>query len=307
LISKSVNWALVTLETEENPQYFALQALLRKIFWTTALIGLFVTSIFGAMYLTEEKKGSNKHKIEGNKGSTEDSELKIVDVKRYFIYKLILWLGAVPIALALLSLLFFIPIGIPIFSLIYIGFIGSYGILMLLLYNSGKVPGTDGSLSINFSINRDDVNRNSLIAVAASLGFVLLSALFFNSGINYVFPLNNKIIWLIVFTVLTIPGFLVGHKEAALLDRSGYSNKKTSIILWLIGLVPFFIVSIFFAVLGSISGMIGSIHGIIILIFVIVSGNFITKIGEKSIISTLYQSFLIQFLVLTQCALFGIF
>lgn len=233
--------------------------------------------------------------------------MKIVNLKKYFVYKLILWLGAVPIALVLLSLFFFFPIGIPIFSLIYIGFIGSYGILMLLLYYKGKVPGTEGSLSINFKPNKEENNKNILIAIAASLGFIILTAFFFNSGINYVYPLNNKIIWLTIFTFLTIPGFFVAHKEATLLYRSKYSNKKNHAILWLIGLVPFFIVSIFFGILGSISGMIGSIHGIIILIFAFISGNFIAKINEKPTVATIYQSFLIQLLVLTQCALFAIF
>jgi pimeloyl-ACP methyl ester carboxylesterase len=307
LISDSINWAQENLGDGKNPQYFALQALIRKIFWITALIGLFITPIFGVKYLKETKNGANEDKTEKNEKTNVQSDFRIVNLKKYFIYKLILWLGAIPIALILLSIFFVIPIGIPIFSLVYIGFIGSYGLLMLLLYYKGKVPGTEGKLSINFKPDKEVNNKNNLIAIMASIGFIILCAFFFNSGINYVFPINNKIIWLIIFTCLTVPGFFVGHKEATLLYQSQLSNKKNNVVLWLIGLVPFFIVSIFFGILGSISGMIGSIHGIIILIFAIISGNFIAKINEKPTVATIYQSFLIQFLVLTQCALFSVF
>lgn len=85
-----------------------------------------------------------------------------------------------------------------------------------------------------------------VIAIAVCLGFIGLGILFFNSGINFVFPLNNKLIWLVIFTLLTIPGFFIGHKEATLLNKSGYSNIKNNTILWLIGLIPFFFISIFF-------------------------------------------------------------
>lgn len=116
--------------------------------------------------------------------------------------------------------------------------------------------------------------------------------------------LNIRIVWLIIFTLLTIPGFFIGQKEANLLNNCQYSNRKNLIILWLIGLVPFFFISIFFAILGSISGMVGSIHGIIILVFIIISGNFISIISKQPIVAFIYQSFLIQLLVLTQGALF---
>jgi predicted esterase len=307
LISDSVNWATTNLGMSGMSDYFAFQSLSRLICWIIALIGLFITPIFGAKYLKERKKGINKEKSGQKEVKKANTDLKIINLKKYFIYKLILWLGAIPIALGLLSLFFFIPIGIPIFSLVYIGFIGSYGLLMLLLYSRGKIPGTEGKLRLNFKIDKTEINKNTLIALGVSLGFIVLCALFFNSGINYVFPLNYKLIWLVIFTLLTIPGFFIGHKEAVLLNQSRLSSKRNNVILWSIGLVPFFIVSIFFGILGSVSGMIGSIHGIIILIFAIVSGNFIEKINGKSIITTIYQAFLIQFLLLTQCALFAIF
>jgi len=307
LISDSVNWALENIGMDSSPDYFAFQSLSRIICWIIALIGLFITPIFGAKYLTEKKKNKKEETPQQKDAERDYTKFKIKNLKKYFIYKLILWIGAVPIALGLLSLFFLIPIGIPIFSLVYIGFIGSYGLLMLLLYNRGKMPGTEGRLSLNFKLDKTYIDKNTLIAIGVSLGFIVLGALFFNSGINYVFPLNYKMIWLLIFTLLTIPGFFIGHKEAALLNQSGYSSTRNNLILWMIGLIPFFVVSIFFGILGSVSGMIGSIHGIIILIFAIVSGNFIDKINGRSIVAAIYQGFLIQFLLLTQCALFAIF
>jgi pimeloyl-ACP methyl ester carboxylesterase len=306
LITKSMNWAVETLGLESNPKYLAAQALVRKIFWVIALLGLFMTPIFGAKYLTSVNKNSAEHVKEREKKNNEPN-LEIKNLKRFYRYKLLLWLAAIPIAILLLSLFFFIPIGLPIFSLFYVGFIGSYGILMLILYYKGKVPGTEGILSINFKIDKEQIDKKLGISIGISIGFIILCSLFFNSGINYVFPLNMRLVWLLIFTLLTIPGFFIGQMEASLLKDSRYSSRKNQIWLWLIGLVPFFLLSILFAALGSISGMIGSIHGIIILVFVIVSGSFIAEISQKPIVAIIYQSFLIQLLVLTQGALFGIF
>ncbi len=307
LISKSLNWTLESLGLESNPQYFTFQSLLRKVFWVTALIGIFLIPIYGVRYLKTTKIQLEKDVKMESENMKDTSELKIVDIRKFFIYKLVLWLGAIPIAFALLSLFFFIPIGIPIFSLIYIGFIGSYGILMFFIYERKQMPGTRGKMGIKFTFQKDMINSDILISIGISLGFVSLGGLFFNSGINFVFPLNYKLIWLLIFTILTIPGFFIGNREAELLKSSGFTDFKHIAVLWLIGLVPFFILSIFFAILGSVSGMIGSIHGIIILIFAIVSGNFISKVSGEAIIASIYQSFLLQFLVLTQCALFAIF
>ena len=49
--------------------------------------------------------------------------------------------GCITIAAILGGLLFFIPLGKPVFNLIYVGFIGGYGILLLALYKRGKMPG----------------------------------------------------------------------------------------------------------------------------------------------------------------------
>jgi len=306
LITKSINWAIENLGLESNPQYFALQALLRKIFWVIALIGLFMIPLFGAQYLSEIRKNSSAKEIKKNHNNQRSNNLKIKDIKRFFKFKLLYWIGAIPIALLLLSLLFFIPIGLPIFSLFYVGFIGSYGILMLILYKKGKVAGTQGKLTINFKVEKESIDKNLGIVIVFSLLVIVICGLFFNSGINYVFPINARVIWLIIFTILTIPGFFIGQKEATLLSDSEYASGKNKIILWIIGLVPFLVISIFFAILGSISGMIGSIHGIIILVFIIVSGNFISKISKQLVITIIYQSFLIQLLILTQGALFAI-
>jgi fermentation-respiration switch protein FrsA (DUF1100 family) len=306
LITKSMNWAVEALGLESNPQYYATQALIRKIFWVIALLGLFMTPIFGAKYLTSVNKNFGEHEKE-RENNDKEPNLNINNLKRFYQYKLLLWLAAIPIAILLLSLFFFIPIGLPIFSLFYVGFIGSYGLLMVILYYKGKVPGTAGKLSINFKMDTKQIDKKLGISISISIGFIILCSLFFNSGINYVFPLNMRLVWLSIFTLLTIPGFFIGQMEAYLLKETRYSSRKNQIWLWLIGLIPFFLISILFAALGSVSGMIGSIHGIIILVFVIVSGSFIAEVSQKPIVAIVYQSFLIQLLVLTQGALFGIF
>ncbi|MBD3193610.1 MAG: alpha/beta fold hydrolase [Candidatus Lokiarchaeota archaeon] len=303
LITDALNWAVINTGLESSPNYFATNTLLRKIFWITACIGLFLIPIFGLRF---SKRKSTKSE-NGEKTSEIERKIVIDDINKFLKYKLILWLGAIPIALFMLTAFMLIPIGIPIFSLFYVGFIGSYGLLMIFLYTRERLPGTQGKLRINLKPNLKNWNSNSIITIVIALIFIILAALFFNSGINYVFPLNDRIIWLIIFTILTIPGFYISIKEGKMIDDQYNQNRKYKLIHTIIGLVPFFGISVLFVALGSISGMIGSLQGLLILLFVVLSGSFIYSLEKNLIITIVYQSFLIQFLVLTQGSLFSIF
>jgi pimeloyl-ACP methyl ester carboxylesterase len=343
LISDAINWALRELGLDLTPNYFAMKALIRKIIWIVSLIGFIIIPLAGARYIQQVKKDKNKNRkvkklinrnsneklknkkmnneenSRGYKYSENDKNIEILesenlfnihihDITKFFKFKLLAWLGSLPIALALLSLFFLIPIGVPIFSLFFVGFLSSYGIFMLILYLKNKMPGTEGEISIKFRFKNFRREENNIIAIATSILFIISCLYLYNSGINFVFPFNtSRSIWLIIFSFLTIPGFYIGQNEAKALKKSGFDHNKYQFGLWIIGLVPFFGISILFALIGSISGFIGSIQGILVLIFVIISGNFIAKIASNPSVAIIYQSFLIQFLALTQGSLFAIF
>lgn len=343
LISDAVNWALRELGLDFMPNYFATKALIRKLMWVVALIGFILTPVAGKKYIenirkqnkkkTERKSenqtnSTNKSKkgrekriaLSGKNNSLKDKDIakvsgdedlyniQVNDISKFFKFKLLAWLGSLPIALGLLSLFFLIPIGLPVFSLFYVGFLGSYGIFMIILYKKNKMPGTEGKFSLDYSLKNFKIDENNLLAISCAVLFIISCLFFHNSGISFVFPFNtSRSIWLIIFSILTVPGFYIGQKEAEMLKRCGFEKTRYHFMLLMVGFIPFFGVSVLFGAIGSISGMIGSLQGIIVLVFVIISGNFLSRLASNSSIAIIYQSFLIQLLVLTQGSLFAIF
>jgi hypothetical protein len=265
--------------------------------------------IFGIISLEKSGRFPSNHQTRDNEKNYNDidKEVKIIYIKRFLLVKLGLWLLALPILIVLFIIFIFIPIGVPVFNLIYVGFIGSYGILLTLLYSRGKVPGAEGALKIHIKVNKSLLNKKTMIGMLISLVLVSLSVIFANSGIYYVFPFNERFIWLIILTIITFPGFYIAQKESQYIMNS-YSTKNNYLVYsTLIGYTPFIILLIFYLVLGSFSGMLGSVQGLIILFFVIIGGTLIMKISRNLLITTIFQAFLIQFLTLPTGVIFAFF
>ncbi|NTV37455.1 MAG: alpha/beta hydrolase, partial [Anaerolineaceae bacterium] len=131
--------------------------------------------------------------------------VEITRLKRFMWSKLALWLAALP----LIGLIFFasiqIPLGVPVYNLIYVGFIGGYGLLMLLLYSIGRMPGTQGKLQFNMKFGRVDYLR---IVLALAFNLILLFALvwFARSGWFYTPPNGDRLIWVFIFAPVTALG-----------------------------------------------------------------------------------------------------
>lgn len=142
---------------------------------------------------------------------------RITRLRRFFIGKLLLWLGAIPAAALLMGLFFLLPLDLPVFNLIYVGFIGGYGLLMLVLYLIGKAPGTDGKWRLkmehhpsHFSLTQIDFWLGGLLWAVIMAVCVTLAG----SGFYDVILLNQRIIWLIIFTPVTALGFWIAERES---------------------------------------------------------------------------------------------
>jgi hypothetical protein len=297
VISYSLNWALIDLGLDPNPNYIAVFSVIRKIIWYIASITIFISLVSASKYMKEKK----------TKSQNTPSQISILNPRKYLMFKGIFWLLAIPITLGIISLLFIIPIGVPIFSLVYVGFIGGYGILMLILYRYNKVPGSKGKLKLNFKWKSKASAKNLLISIGLIVVSTLIATLFANSGIFLVFALNTRFIWLILLSLLAMPGFFISQKELEYLKTSYPTAKKSQLGLTVIGFVPFIAVTIFFSFLGSLSGMIGSINGLIILAYVVLSGSLVKKLSNNIPLTVIFQSILIQLLVLPQGSLFATF
>lgn len=271
---------------------------IRVLVWIFSLIGIFLMLIGGEKWLNL-----------GQAVKQDQTSITITNLNRFLWGKLLLWFGALPLAALLGGLFFSIPLPKPVFNLIYVGFIGGYGLLLLLLYNREKMPGVQGRLgntgarSLNFSvvITRLKMNwKRILAAVGIIAGILLLTAAYARTGWFFVFPLNLRFAWLLIFTPFTALGFWIGLQEARMLPQ----GRSVHTVHTLISLFPFLLYTFLMAVLGSLSGMIGGIQGLIILWLVVTFGRLLQAVGWQSWLTAIIMSVLLYWLILPQGVLF---
>jgi pimeloyl-ACP methyl ester carboxylesterase len=224
--------------------------------------------------------------------------------------KLLLWLAAVPVALLLSGSFFLIPLGLPVFNLIYVGFIGGYGIVMLILYRLGKVPGTDGKMQLKSAQKTSPSSRiRTLLGFIVTGLILLISIIFTRSGLFYVIAPNHRLVWLVIFTPFTALGFWIGDREFHMADtfrhETGQRLKWASFSLVLIGLTPFFLYTFFMGILGSLSGMLSGLQGLLILAIVLLMGRLLKHFISQFWIVSLLQAALLYALILPQGVLFA--
>jgi pimeloyl-ACP methyl ester carboxylesterase len=238
--------------------------------------------------------------------------VKITDVKKFLRAKLILWLPALLVALLLTGVFFLIPLYLPVFNMVYVGFIAGYGILMLVLYRLGKVPGTQGKLALHETREPSPpLLKEDQFWIGLTLWVVILGVciLFTRSGLFYVIPANHRLAWLLIFSPFTAIGFWIGDREARLV--SVFRKEADKRLPWvgilhpLIGLMPFILYAIFMGVLGSTSGMIGGLQGLLILVIVLLTGKALTNFIRKFWLISILQAVLLYALVLPQGVLFS--
>jgi pimeloyl-ACP methyl ester carboxylesterase len=293
----SKNWALEVFGlTDPNSDDVSI-SIMRIIFWFVGIISLFSAVISASLAFRDEPLEES-----------EKPELEILNPKKYLWMKLVFWLPAFVIAAILCSIFIFIPIPIPVFNLIYVGFIGGYGILMLVLYRFGKMPGTEGKWKLSVKgFKLKELNLQRLLnGVLAGAIITLLSSFIARSGLWYIFPIG-RIFWLFIFVIFTTLGFFVGIFEIKRIAKIKDNLGRNISLAILIGFVPFILVTIFFAALGSISGMLGSIYGLVILALTFSTGFLVERITKNNLLVALVQAFLLQLLILPQGGLFVIF
>jgi alpha-beta hydrolase superfamily lysophospholipase len=259
---------------------------LRLAAWVLGFAGLILLNLGGKSWL-------------GDAGPQDRVRMKMEDVRRFLWGKLLLWLVALPVAAILGSLFFLVPLGKPVFNLIYVGFIGGYGILLAVLYWRGKMPGVQGRLP--FTTGKAPLEwKRILIALGVAAGMLLLSAAYARTVWFYVPPANLRMFWLVIFTPFTALGFWIGLHEAQMLPRQrGVQAAQT-----LIGLFPFFLYTLLMAGIGSLSGMIGGLQGLLILWLVLTFGDLLQAVGRHPWLTAVCMAVLLYWLILPQGVLF---
>ena len=293
--------------------------IMRTIFWIIGSLSLFSAIIFTILTFDPLKE---------TRLDVDENEAIVSEPRKFLWSKLLLWLGGLPIAALLCGLFILIPIDLPVFNLVYVGFISGYGILLLILYLLGKMPGVTGRMRFGFQdlevedeellkkstvfkiklkylLNKDDNWVKPVLALLAGAVIITLSSLLVNTGLWYIFP-TSRIFWLIVFSFFTSIGFYIGLYEMKILMRSVGKSKLFLTLSTLIGFVPFFLLAIIYLALGSFSGMLGSFNGLIIIGLSITVSILVQKITKNDYITAFIQAFLLQLLVLSQGVLVAI-
>jgi predicted esterase len=254
--------------------------------WAAGLAGLFLALIAGQRWATEVWPGGTA------------PGLSLRNPRRFLLAKLFLWLAALPAAAMLGSIFFFIPLGKPVFNLIYVGFIGGYGLLLWLVYWRGWMPGLQGRLWA--AAERPGEAGSWLATLGITAGMLILSAAYARTGWYFVFPVNVRLAWLAIFTPFTALGFWIGLLEARLQPQT----PARQAVLTLIGLFPFFVYTLLMAAIGSLSGMIGGLQGLVILALVLAFGSLVQTVGRRAGLTAVCMAVMLYWLILPQGVLF---
>ncbi|NWF70500.1 MAG: alpha/beta fold hydrolase [Chloroflexi bacterium] len=259
----------------------------RLVWWLVGVAGFFLALGGGTAYKRPMANSPN-------------GQVQIMVVSHFLWAKLLLWLAALPLSVVLVGALVFLPVPSPVFNLVYVGFIGAYGLLLWALYRFGKMPATRGRLRFGAG------EKPGGIWLTIGLTAVMLAAtgLYAATGWFNPIPTPTRLFWLALFTPITALGFWIGAHEARMLAALT-RRAAPQWALTLIGLFPFFLLALLFGVLGSLSGMIGALQGLIVLALVVLFGRLLSHLQQRAWLVALAQSVLLYWLALPSSALFS--
>jgi pimeloyl-ACP methyl ester carboxylesterase len=286
-----------------NPTLYPLtnEAEMRPVWWLTGVSGAFV-ALFGALAFLPV--------VTFNSVSQN-----ITNMRRFLREKVLLWLLVMLVFSGFMLLVFLIPLPKPLFTVLYSGFIGTYGVLLWLLYRTGWMPATTGYLKDDLTYFSSDKNKSPLMSihwieerywvVLVGIFVLAITAVFATTG-WFAPPLTPiRLVWVGLFTVFTAVGFWVGHYESALLAQAN-ASRLSRVLQVLIGLLPFFAYAILLGALGSLSGFVGAVNGLVILAGVVLLGECLLRLRQNVVWVACLQALVLFWLVLPQSALFSL-
>ncbi|MBN1328124.1 MAG: alpha/beta fold hydrolase [Candidatus Heimdallarchaeota archaeon] len=260
------------------------------------LVGIFLLLIYGQKYI-KYKQVESITQISEKQEPT--ATFKLTNFKKYALYKTLIWLGGFGFAFLLGLLIILLPIGIPFFTLIFVCPIAGYGIISIILYGAGKMPGFEGKWKPRVANYFKTINWINLIfAVSCFIIIATVLAYLINSFLYHVFPLNKRLVWLLAFTIFSSLGFYILQLETEAIQEASVNKVKYTIINNILFLFPFLVGIIMIFAMGWIIYLPDAIHDVIIIGIVILTGNLLQQIWKKSLFTAIAQAFLLFFLLL---------
>ncbi|MEA2070528.1 MAG: alpha/beta fold hydrolase [Asgard group archaeon] len=261
----------------------------RLVFLLFLLSGLFLAVICALGLLPPMQK----EKVDLYK----KKKVRITNSKKYLLFKPLIWFGAYIIGIAFTALFFLLPVGKPFFTFIYlIPFSGS-GIVMLTLHLLSKQPGMEGKWKPKKEILTIPKTTEVIILGILFIFTTFLSSFLVNSSLYHIFPLNFRLLWLFIFSILAFPGFFFILTDSIEIRRSQKDAFQKIFLNYLILFIPFLIMVLFIGVSGTLIYLPDGLHSLLVILFVLLFGEVTNIVFIKPLYISLMQSFLLFFLL----------
>ncbi len=264
---------------------------LRVVMWFVGAIAMFM--LFYSLGKAKEKE-------------PQLGGLELISFNKFIKRKLLYWLPALLVCLVVMSLSVIAPIGAPAMSLSFIGFIAGYGIILIFVYKREKMKGVTGVLK-PFTSDKTSLEKSNIfkaIAVFVLGGGALMGILY--SGFYSPYPLNYRLVWLIIYTAIMSLHFYISSNEENMLNLANISFMK-KVLYNIIQYVPVLVMSVLYLLMKSYSGLIGTIQNLIVLYIAIGIGNCVVKYTHRRWLGAITTAFLFQSALLTATSLIAIF
>ncbi|MBD3350284.1 MAG: alpha/beta fold hydrolase [Candidatus Lokiarchaeota archaeon] len=310
VVSRALNFGIKILGIETNPNYSANTMQNRIILWIIGAISLFTSTILLILIIPRYIP-----KIQSNEDEDENREridVRIIDSGLFIRRKLLYWLPSFVISIVIILLLAFIPIGYPIFGTPFAGIFGGLGIFMLVWYHEGRTAGTSGTMEFTVYLKNKTKklvlrgNKRIILLLVFGMLYTLIITFFLNSGLFYVFPLNERLIWLIITTPIATTGFFIIQKERNYIENSSENSAKDILLVMLIDYLPIVLLSIV-ALVGGPTTASGLIQFIVIILLILTLGELFRKVTENTILIGITQAFILQYISLAFGPIFYFF
>jgi len=290
VLSQSLIWAGerldLTLPASDAAASFRIYA------WIAGYVGFMLALLASGQLLSSLQETDHN-----------DNHIALRSASRFLWGKALLLVPGLLVGVLMGGLFFFLPIGLPTYNLLYVVILGGLGVLLLVLYRAGKVPGITGKLLP--CRQGGGAISGILQALLLTAGSLFITAWYARTGWFHVYPLNARLLWLPLFSIPTAVGFWVALKEGALLRAQPELGVGTDITARLIALIPFLLYAVALAAIGSPSGVVGVIQGLLILAVVMAFGGLLRRVTRVDGVIAASQALLLYWLILPQAALFG--
>ena len=242
----------------------------------------------------------------GLKWQAPDEVPTINDTKKFLLTKLLMWLPGIVVAFLVCCFCVVMPFGSPVMNIPYMCFIAGYGIWMLFCYRKGKFRGTEGKLpkpTFRISVPFGKL----LLPIAAIVGIVFVGWYTLRASVYRLFPMNFRLLWLLIAGVLMAIGYYVSGVEQDMLEKANATGLQ-KLLYALINYIPLFLFVGFYLVIGSFSGLVQQLINVVLMYAVFVPlGEYMKKKFENRLYGALLSAFIFQGMMITSAALIAMF